>query len=215
VVAPEKPVEGLAEALARTTATGAPGGAGVHGTGNSRRTSGLSPTDIDFVLPTHLHWDHISGMLELPVDLPIRVPVAERDFAVGGHRAPLGVVRGPLHGRTFKPYELDGPPVLTFARSHDLFGDGAVVIVDLAGHTPGSVGVLLALADGSRVLLAGDAVWHRIQVRLLREKAPFPGQLVDADRDLTFATLHRLHALPPEIRVVASHDRDAAMALLR
>jgi len=33
--------------------------------------------------------------------------------------------------------------VLTFTRSHDLFGDGSVVVVDLAWHTPGSVSVLL------------------------------------------------------------------------
>ncbi|WP_425300293.1 ABC transporter permease subunit, partial [Nocardia farcinica] len=39
---------------------------------------------------------------------------------------------------------IDGPPVLSLARSRDVFGDGSVVLVDLAGHTPGSFGVLLA-----------------------------------------------------------------------
>ncbi|MEO7194014.1 MAG: hypothetical protein ABIZ05_04210 [Pseudonocardiaceae bacterium] len=60
------------------------------------------------------------------------------------------------------------------------------------------------------MLLAGDAVWHRLQVRLLRATAPFPGQLVDADRDAAFAGVHRLHALPPTIEIIPSHDRDAA-----
>lgn len=189
LVAPDKPVTGLADVLGE---------------------QGLEGSDVDFALPTHLHWDHTAGLLELPADLPVRVVAVEREWALGGAVAPLGVARGPLAGRTFDDYELDGPPVLTFERSHDLFGDGSVVVVDLAGHTPGSIGVLLAVDDGSRVLLAGDAIWHGLQAELAREKAPFPGNLTDDDRDLAFATVQRLHALPKEIELIASHDRSAA-----
>jgi glyoxylase-like metal-dependent hydrolase (beta-lactamase superfamily II) len=182
IVTPDRPVTGLDTALAAV---------------------GRRPDEIDFALPTHLHWDHISGLVELPAAVPVRTLPVERDFILGGS----GFATGPLLGRTFDTYELDGPPVLTFDRSHDLFGDGSVVLVDLAGHTPGSVGVLLAVQGGHRVLLAGDAVWHGLQVRLLREKAPFPGNLVDADRDAAFAVVHRLHALPDNIEVIASHDK--------
>jgi N-acyl homoserine lactone hydrolase len=188
-VAPDRPVTGLADALKKI-------GRDVEG--------------IDFVLPTHLHWDHVSGLLELPEQVAVRTQPVERDFALGAGGPPLGVASQPLRGRRFDTYDLDGPPVLTFDRSYDLFADGSVVLVDLAGHTPGSVGVLLNLDDDRRVLLAGDAVWHQLQVRLLREKAPFPGQLVDNDRDAAFAGIHRLHALPSTIEIIASHDRYAA-----
>ncbi|WP_410871469.1 MBL fold metallo-hydrolase [Nocardia sp. A7] len=191
LVAPDQPVHPLTEVLA---------------------AHGLTGNDIDFVLPTHLHWDHVSGLYELPGLVPIRVPAVEYSWAMSGSHAPLGVARGPLRGRAFDLYELDGPPVLTFARSHDLFGDGSVLIVDLAGHTPGSVGILLAVDDGSRVLLAGDAVWSTLQIDLLREKAPLPGEFVDADRDKAFETIHRLHALPAEIEVIPGHDRAAVTA---
>lgn len=173
-------------------------------------TVGLDVTDVDFVLPTHLHWDHVGGLRELPAHVPVRTRPVERDTAL---RGALGFVTGPLAGREFQTYELDGPPVLTFARSHDVFGDGSVVLVDLAGHTPGHVGVLLALDTGP-VLLAGDAIWHGLQARHLREKAPFPGNLVDYDRDQAFAAIHRLHALPSDVTIVASHDRDAATAFM-
>lgn len=192
LVAPDEPVLGLADALAARD---------------------LEPATIDFVLPTHLHWDHISGVLELPDSVPVRLPSAELGWALRGPHAPTGVVRGPLEGRPLEPLELDGPPVLTFARSLDLFGDGSVLLVDLAGHTPGSIGVLLATSDGRRVLLAGDSVWNRLQIELIREKAPMPGQLFDADRDIAFETIHRLHALPDGIEVVAAHDYDAVAAL--
>lgn len=192
LVAPDKPVLGLADALAARD---------------------IDPAGIDFVLPTHLHWDHISGVLDLPVSVPLRVPAAELSWALEGPHAPAGVVRGPLRERSLDPLELDGPPVLTFERSLDLFGDGSVLLVDLAGHTPGSIGVLLAVSDGRRVLLAGDSVWNRLQIELIREKAPMPGQLFDADRDRAFHTIHRLHALPDDIEVVAAHDYDAVAAL--
>lgn len=191
LVAPEKPVLGLADALAARDVT---------------------PESIEFVLPTHLHWDHVSGLLELPDAVPVRLPAAERDWGLGGPRAPIGVARGPLRGHRVETFELDGPPVFGFPRSHDLFGDGAVLLVDLSGHTPGSVGVLLAVDDGSRVLLAGDAVWSKLQVDTLREKAPMPGQIFDADRDAAFATIHRLHALPDGVELVASHDSAAVLA---
>ncbi|MFE9789097.1 MBL fold metallo-hydrolase [Nocardia salmonicida] len=191
LVAPDSPVHGLSEVLAAHDLTG---------------------NDIDFVLPTHLHWDHVAGLYELPGLVPIRVPDIEYRWAMAGSQVPLGVARGPLRGRAFDLYELDGPPVLTFPRSHDLFGDGAVVIVDLAGHTPGSVGILLAVDDGSRVLLAGDAVWSTLQIDLIREKAPLLGELLDANRDRAFETIHRLHALPADIEVIPGHDRAAVMA---
>ncbi|GAA1691369.1 MBL fold metallo-hydrolase [Fodinicola feengrottensis] len=192
-VKPERPITNLPEAL---------------------REVGLGPSDVDFCLPTHLHWDHVSGLLELPMAVPVRTLAAERDFALAADGPPHGVVLAPLHDRHFETYELDGPPVLTFQRSHDLFGDGSVVLVDLAGHTPGSVGVLLALDDGRDILLAGDAIWHGLQTTLIREKAPFPGNFVDRDRNAAFYAIHRLHALPSTITVVASHDREAAAAFL-
>lgn len=191
LVAPEKPVLGLADALAGRD---------------------LSGDDIDFALATHLHWDHISGLLDMPGSLELRVPAMEYEWAMNGDTAPYGVVRAPLRDRRIGNIELDGPPVLTFTRSHDLFGDGAVILVDLPGHTPGSIGVLLAVDDGTRVLLVGDAIWNTVQIELIREKAPMPGRLFDADRDKTFETVQRLHALPAGIEVIASHDYNAVLA---
>ncbi|WP_208322392.1 MULTISPECIES: MBL fold metallo-hydrolase [unclassified Mumia] len=166
---------------------------------------------LDFALPTHAHWDHVCGLLDLP-DLPVRLHTRERDWVMDGLIAPVGGVRDALRGRTTVLYDLEGPPVLTFAASHDLFGDGSVVLVDLAGHTPGSVGVLLHTERGW-VLLAGDAAWHSYQVEDLRQKSAFPGGLADEDRGETFRTLHRLHAVRERVGIVPTHDPDAARRL--
>ncbi len=162
---------------------------------------------LDFALPTHAHWDHVSGLLDLP-GLDVHLHRVENQWISAGAVAPAGGVRDALRHRSIVEYDLDGPPVLTFAASHDLFGDGTVVLVDLAGHTPGSVGILARTTRGW-VLLAGDAAWHGLQVEDVRQKASYPGELVDHDREETFRTLHRLHRARASVTVVATHDHDA------
>jgi glyoxylase-like metal-dependent hydrolase (beta-lactamase superfamily II) len=88
---------------------------------------------------------------------------------------------------------------------HDLLGDGSVILVEMAGHTPGSVGVLLRTEKGP-VLIAGDTAWHSLQIEHIRQKAPYPGQLVDSDRAGTFRMLHRLHAIRDRVRFIPTHD---------
>jgi glyoxylase-like metal-dependent hydrolase (beta-lactamase superfamily II) len=175
------------------------------------KESAVGAGGIDFALPTHAHWDHVCGLLDLP-GLPVYLHRREQDWVMTGPIAPVGGVRDSLLGRTIVGYDLDGPPVLTFASSHDLFGDGSVVLVDLAGHTPGSVGILLHTVDGW-VLLAGDAAWHTWQIEDIRQKSSYPGGIADVDRSETFRTLHRLHAVKDRVTIVPTHDHDAARLL--
>jgi glyoxylase-like metal-dependent hydrolase (beta-lactamase superfamily II) len=171
------------------------------------------PPKLDFALPTHAHWDHVSGLLDMP-GLPVRLHRRERDWIGGGPVAPVGGVRDSLRDRPVADYDLDGPPVLTFTRSHDLFGDASVLLVDLAGHTPGSVGVLAHTAQGW-ILIAGDAAWHSLQIEKIRQKSSYPGAFVDEDRDEAFRTLHRLHLARHAVSIVPTHDHQAAAPLDR
>lgn len=169
------------------------------------------PPALDFALPTHAHWDHVSGLLDLP-DLPVHLHRTERDWIDSGPVAPVGGVRDSLRGRPVVDYELDGQPVLTFARSRDLFGDGSVLLVDLPGHTPGSVGVLAHTGRGW-ILIAGDAAWHSLQIEKVRQKSSYPGVLVDEDRDEAFKTLQRLHLARRAVTIIPTHDHQAALGL--
>jgi glyoxylase-like metal-dependent hydrolase (beta-lactamase superfamily II) len=169
------------------------------------------PPQLDFALPTHAHWDHVSGLLDLP-GLPAHLHRRERQWIGTGTVAPVGGVRDSLRDRPITEYDLDGPPVLTFTGSHDLFGDGSVILVDLGGHTPGSVGVLAQTARGW-ILIAGDAAWHALQIDKVRQKPSYPGALVDEDRDEAFRTLHRLHLARHAVSIIATHDHQAALRL--
>jgi len=166
---------------------------------------------LDFALPTHAHWDHVSGLLDLP-DLPVHLHRIEHDWIASGPVAPVGGVRDSLRDRPVVHYDLAGPPILTFTRSHDVFGDNTVILVDLAGHTPGSIGVLAHTRPGW-ILIAGDAAWHELQIEKVRQKSSYPGALVDEDRDESFRTLHRLHAARHAVTIIPTHDHQAALRL--
>lgn len=166
---------------------------------------------LDFALPTHAHWDHVSALLDMP-DLPVHLHRAEHQWIGAGPIAPVGGVRDSLRDRPVVEYELDGPPVLTFARSHDLFSDHSVLLVDLAGHTPGSVGVLIHTEQGW-ILIAGDAAWHQLQIERVRQKSSYPGGLADEDRDESFKTLQRLHLARHAVTIIPTHDHQAALQL--
>ncbi|NNC13659.1 MBL fold metallo-hydrolase [Planctomonas sp. JC2975] len=188
--------------------------ASVASTQSSLRDAGLSFADIEFALPTHLHWDHVSGLVDAP-EIPIRVTEREWRWAMAGVLAPAGVARRALVGREVDYYDLDGPPLLGFARSHDLFGDGSVTVLDMSGHTPGSVGFLLHLDDGRGTgrphwaLLVGDAAWHTVQVTNVRGKGL--ARAFDSDRSGALEVIRTLSELDESIAIVPSHDAEAAV----
>lgn len=172
--------------------------------GASLAAAGIAVPDIDSALVTHLHWDHVSGLLDLP-GLALQVDTREWAWAMRPGPAPAGGVRSAVLDRPVTRVDLDGPAVLTFPSSHDLMGDGSIVLVDLAGHTPGSIGILLHTVEGW-VLLVGDAAWHWRQVEEIRQKAAFPGVMVDEDRERAWLSLMRVHVASRKVLVVPAHD---------
>lgn len=179
------------------------------------REAGIDARDVKEVLLTHAHWDHAGGLRDLPV---ARVQLAKAEY---DHVASLerylehGVMRHHFvksWPRT-TPFELDGPPVLRFEASHDVFGDGSVTAVALPGHTPGSVGYLLRGRGGKRWLLTGDSTWT---LRGVEKPAHKLVRLIDLDGKQTGESIGRLHVLlkeHPEIAILPAHDGAALEAL--
>lgn len=116
---------------------------------------GATPRDVRWVVLSHLHVDHVGAVGRFPAAHVI-VSGVEWTRAAG--------VRGRLRG--YVPHlwppgreptlvEPVPPAVGPFPGSHDVAGDGTLLVVPTPGHTPGHVG-LLVLLDGSRVLCGGD-----------------------------------------------------------
>jgi glyoxylase-like metal-dependent hydrolase (beta-lactamase superfamily II) len=171
--------------------------------------AGLSLADVDTVVLTHMHGDHMDGAVHFRG--PVLVHAVELSFARSrAARVMQRMLRQPVPAAVeFSSFELDGGPFGAFPRSRPLTPDGRVVAVDTAGHTPGHVSVVCIDDDGNHVMLAGDATDTIEQLHALRADAvaPKPAVSVATMRAiLTHAGQHPTVYLP-------SHDPDTAARL--
>jgi len=108
---------------------------------------GLSADDVDLVVCSHLHPDHCGCNAFFK---RASVVVHEREIAAA--RAPNAEAMGYLAA------EWDFGTFDQLRGARDLFGDGKIVLIELPGHTPGSIGALVTLAKSGTFLLAADTV---------------------------------------------------------
>ncbi|MGW6128695.1 MBL fold metallo-hydrolase [Cellulomonas sp. NPDC055163] len=157
------------------------------------------------VLVTHVHWDHVSGLDSL--DVPVWLTREEREYGVTD---PHGAVFRAVSARhEIREYTLDGPPYLGFPASHDVHGDGSVVVARAGGHTPGSVVVFVSLPTGERYGFLGDLTWQLDGIERHAERPWLLRLLADVDADLVRTGLDRSIALRDVVHLVPSHDVSA------
>ncbi len=154
---------------------------------------GVDAARIDWVVTSHLHFDHTGGHALVP---NARLVVQRREWAAGQDpdlRA----------GNGFDPKDFDhGHDVLQVDGEHDLFGDGRVVCLPTYGHTPGHQSLRVRL-DGGDVVLTSDACYLRRTLDDLHLPT------IVHDRDAMLGSLHRLRALRDQgVRLVYGHDPD-------
>ena len=114
---------------------------------------GYAPGDVKHIVATHLHIDHIGGAVDFP---SATVHCSSREAEACARGALSGYDVRTLHLRNLEPRPVDGPPMLGFEASRDLFDDGSVLLLDAKGHTSGSMAVAVKLAEGW-CLHAGDS----------------------------------------------------------
>jgi N-acyl homoserine lactone hydrolase len=173
------------------------------------RQHGLAPSDLSFALLSHLHWDHVSGVPDLP-GLPLRVNRVEYEAArYGLFEQEHGLVRDLLGNNPVQLFDCNGPTYVGFRSSYDLFGDGSIVLVPLPGHTAGNTGMFINRSNGCRVFLLGDAVWVAANYQRPTTMHPFIWSRVTSDDATARQTLLQLSSFAnqhPDIPLIAMHD---------
>lgn len=178
--------------------------------------AGWAPDRIQMIVPSHMHWDHISALPDFP-EAEVLISPAEREHAQHGH-APAFLASqfsGVKHWRdlTFKH-----GAYLGFDRSLDLFGDGAVVLVPMAGHTAGQVGMFLNLPSGRRYFFTGDTTWTIEGLQKPADRSWALRQVVHVDQDesanqAAIVHVHRIMQRFPRLTVVPAHDENLLKTL--
>lgn len=119
------------------------------------------------------------------------------------------VFRTVARGHEIHRYSFDGPPYLGFPASHDVHGDGSVVIVEAGGHTDGSVVIFVTLPGDRRYAFIGDLTWQCEGVTLRAERPRLLRMLADVRPAQVRTALLHVVALQDRMHVVPAHDLGA------
>lgn len=156
------------------------------------RTLDCDPERIDFLVSSHLHFDHVGGNCLVP---NARWVVQKREWAAACSPECQ-------HRNHFSPAHYDlGHDRIEADGEYDLFGDDSVVCIPTFGHTPGHQSLRIKLAGGT-VVLTADACYMRLSLE--RMLLP-PGFLDDAAAMRT--TFERFRALRDSgTQLIYGHD---------
>ena len=159
------------------------------------------------VLLTHAHLDHVLGLPDVPVDVPVITGPGELGARDASH-----VLLKRTYGQLFADREAlqvldpaDAEPFGPISHAWDLLGDGTVYALWMPGHTPGSLAYLARTTEGP-VLFAGDTchtLWgweHNVAPGRFTADAEGNRQSLDALQQLSDAL--------PELVVHVGHELD-------
>ena len=159
----------------------------------SLRSAGYTAEEVDLVLLTHLHSDHVGGLTtqdgkRVFPNAEVYVAKAESDFWL----SPEIAAKAPKDAQPFfQSAQAIAAPYIKAGKWHTFSGSEPIVdgmqLVPLPGHTPGHTGYEFS-SKGQRILFWGDIV-HAQRVQL---QHPEITATLDSDQSTSAATRHQM-----------------------
>jgi glyoxylase-like metal-dependent hydrolase (beta-lactamase superfamily II) len=174
---------------------------------------GIPPEQIRWIVVSHFDPDHIGGLRDFPGARFVcswrawRAIAGKTGLAALRERLLCGLLPDDFAARLHVLPDPHGPAIGPLGPSHDLFGDGSVLLVALPGHAPGMLGAVVATDRGEQTLLCADACWTRRTFEDPRRPAgvhPLLAKNRTAQRE-TYRLLRRLREEMPGVQIVPSH----------
>ena len=162
---------------------------------------GIRPQDLDYVILSHLHTDHASG-LEC-VKQAKKIMVSEEELGDTKKYA-VRYARSMWKNISFTPFAFSDTGSGPVGRSFDLFGDGSIELIQMPGHTSGLTAMKVQ-REGKYVLLFADGGYAE---KSWKEMIP-PGTALDEDAaQKSLRWIHDMAKSPDCIEALANHDPD-------
>ena len=186
---------------------------------NQLALRGLRPGDIDHVLVSHFHADHVSALADFPKARFRFFPEAYDH--VRGRRGWRALAAAYLPDLMPADFEQRAEPLgestplppeyAPFTEAVDVLGDESLWAVRLPGHARGQMG-LLARTEIGEYFLVADASWHSGAIQDNHPPHPLANLIFDdpAAYRMTLGRLHEFSRRRPEVRLVPSHCEETA-----
>lgn len=174
---------------------------------------------ITAIIPSHMHWDHASGIEDFPTT-PVWIQKAEHEAAHTGEPPGFVISQFDSPDINWQTLELNNAPYQGFAKSLDIFNDGSLVLVDMAGHSQGHLGLFVNTPSKGRYFFIGDTTWTIKGVEDNEGRPGFVQWLTGVDHDVpknleVIDKIHNLSLEQPELVIVPAHDEIVTASLPR
>lgn len=206
-------------------------------TRSSLLDGGLDPCEIDTVILSHGHWDHIGTPSDFLASNFVVGYGTQHVFANGAPNYPADMFikdelpisrtlelpptpNSPKHIRQQRDTtDHKWQPLAGFPYTIDYFGDGSMYIIDTPGHLTGHVNLLLRLSPNKWVYLGGDCCHDTRILKGEKEIATYDdgcGGIRSVHMDLKTAqtTIKRIQAFLDStngaVEWIIAHDREWA-----
>jgi glyoxylase-like metal-dependent hydrolase (beta-lactamase superfamily II) len=160
---------------------------------------GLSPNDVNYVLVSHTHGDHIGNVGLFP-NATVIMQKAEYDWINSPPPSDPNLSTLVTLARTLlgQPRRLE-----LISGDVDLFGDGSVTLLSTPGHTPGSQSLMVHLKNTGYVILSGDVA--HLEDNFKRDIVP----ALNFDKASSIASMERIKDLMAKYnaRLLINHDK--------
>lgn len=177
---------------------------------------GFDPKSLDFVVYSHLHFDHIGDPSEFPNSQVVCGPGSKEVAYPGYPTIPdspfLGSILEHPNVRELSYDSAQWTSFGPFPKAYDFFDDGSFLLLDAPGHMPGHMMGLARTAADEYIVMGGDCCHHRKiftgEAQIGEGFGPSGAYSMHKDLPTAKSTISKLHevSLRDDVLVCLAHD---------